>query len=110
MNPKTIIAAFAFSSLLALTPACSHRQSAAQADEEATYLLVGEPCSEGDYSTAIHRADSLLSAPINMSDTLRAYIMIDRDVSLLERGSIEWAYAYADTLIDFGRKTVSALL
>lgn len=109
MNLKPIIATFALSLLMAVPTACSHRQSVAMADEEATYLLVGEPCSEGDYATAIHRADSLLSAPINMSDTLRAYIMIDRDVSLLEQGTLDWGYAYADTVIDFGRKTGIAL-
>lgn len=32
-------------------------------EEEAIYSLVGQPCAEGDYATAIARADSLLVLP-----------------------------------------------
>ena len=68
-------------------------------------MLVGEPCADGDYPKAIARADSLLASPREMSDSLKAFIMIDRNVSILEYGALEWGEANTDTLIDFGRKT-----
>ncbi len=73
-------------------------------EEEKIYNLVGDPCAEGDYLTAIARADSILALPLEMSDSLRACIMIDRDVSIAEYGNLDWGAAYADTIIDFGRK------
>lgn len=75
-------------------------------EEEAIYSLVGQPCAEGDYATAIARADSLLvlPPPVALSDTLRAYIMIERDVALLESGDIDRGFTYADTVIEFGRQ------
>lgn len=83
---------------------CGGNPRIAPGDEETTYLLVGTPCAEGDYATAVYRADSLLNSPIEMSDSLKAYIMIDRDVALLESGQTERAFAYADTIIDFGHR------
>lgn len=74
-------------------------------EEESIYLLVGEPCADGDYPKAIARADSLLASPREMSDSLKAFIMIDRNVSILEYGALDWGEANTDTLIDFGRKT-----
>jgi len=73
------------------------------ADEE-LYSLVGEPCAEGDYNTAIARADSLL-AGVEMSDSVRAYIMLDRNVSILNMGWLGWGGAYADTVIAFGKSS-----
>lgn len=83
---------------------CERYHHNSNEEELAIYLLVGEPCSEGDYPTAIRRADSLLNGSTVMSDSLRAYIMIDRDVSILEYGDREWAASYADTVIDYGRR------
>lgn len=97
--------AILFLILLFLLPACVRHKSVPEEEEEAIYLLVGEPCSEGDYATAIARADSILASPREMSDTLRAYIMIDRDVAISEYGHLDWGARYADTLIDFGRRT-----
>lgn len=79
--------------------------------EEEIYNLVGDPCAEGDYATAIRHADSLLAHPslTGMSDMLRASIMIDRDVALLESGDLDRSALYADTVIEFGRKTGTPL-
>ncbi len=91
-------------SIVSLFIGCSRRERVPSDEEEAIYNLVGDPCAKGDYSTAIARADSILVAPREMSDSLRAFIMIDRDVSILEQGNLDWAIAYADTVIDFGSK------
>lgn len=72
-------------------------------EDQAIYELVGIPCGEGDYDTAIRRADSLL-AQNNLSDSLRAFIMIDRNVATLEKGDIERGVPAIDTLIDFGKR------
>ncbi|MCM1489791.1 MAG: histidine kinase [Muribaculum sp.] len=100
----TIMSSFSILTALAIMVCCGHRETVSETEEVALYQLVGEPCSEGDYATAIRRADSLLNAPRQMSDTLKSYIMIDRDVSILEGGNPAWATAYADTVIEFGKK------
>lgn len=89
--------------LLGTTISCRENTPNNESTDEATYMLVGIPCSEGDYATAISRADSLLKTQPQMSETLKAYIMIDRDVALGESGQTDRAFAYADTLIEFGR-------
>ena len=92
--------------LLALMlTSCHSPERVPENEEEEIYLLVGEPCSEGDYPKAIARADSLLASPREMSDSLKAFIMIDRNVSICEYGNLDWGIANTDTLIDFGRKT-----
>lgn len=83
---------------------CSRTPAPVTPADEALYYLVGEPCSEGDFPTAIARADSLLSG-VEMSDSVRAYIMLDRNVAILNLGHLEWGGAYADTVIDFGRRS-----
>lgn len=89
---------------------CGSRQQRLLSNEEnEIYNLVGDPCAEGDYLTAISRADSILSLPVQMSDSLRACIMIDRDVSIAEYGNLDWGAAYADTIIDFGKRHGVAL-
>lgn len=89
---------------------CSHqRKRMLTSEEDKIYNLVGNPCAEGDYLTAIARADSILSLSIQISDSLRACIMIDRDVSIAEYGNLEWGAAYADTIIDFGKRHNVAL-
>lgn len=88
---------------------CARYDCVPESEEEAVYLLVGEPCGEGDYLTAIARADSILASPREMSDSLRAFIMIDRNVAILEYGNLDWASANADTLIEFGHQSGIAL-
>ncbi|MDE6340937.1 MAG: hypothetical protein K2K93_01335, partial [Muribaculaceae bacterium] len=95
--------------LLRVWQGCSRTERVPENEEEDIYLLVGEPCAEGDYLTAISRADSLLAAPREMSDSLRAFIMIDRDVSICEYGHLDWGKAYADTIIEFGKSRGIAL-
>lgn len=72
-------------------------------DENRVFELVAAPGAEGRYADAIAAADSILTN-CEMSDTLRAYIMIERDVALFNSGDIMAATAYADTLSSFGRK------
>lgn len=40
-----------------------------------------------------------------MSDSLRAYIMIERNVALMNMGDMERGFTNADTLVDFGRSS-----
>ncbi len=87
-----------------LSESCTRHERVPESEEEAVYMLVGEPCSEGDYPTAIARADSILASPREMSDSLKAFIMIDRNVAILEYGHLDWAAEYADSVIDFGER------
>ncbi len=73
-------------------------------DEERVYMLVATPGAEGDFTRAVAVSDSLF-ANCAMSDSLKAYIMIERDVALMNGGDIERGMAYADTLIAFGRSS-----
>ncbi len=104
MNKNTISLLLSLPFIAILLMNCERHHHNSDEEELAIYMLVGEPCSEGDYPTAIRRADSLLNGSTVMSDTLRAYIMIDRDVSILEYGNREWAASYADTVIGYGRR------
>lgn len=93
--------------VLPLLGGCDHVRSSAKAgiapdDEEEAFMLVAGPGAEGDYAKAISTADSLL-ANCSMSDSLRLYLMIERDVALLNSGNLEAASAFADTLIAEGR-------
>ncbi len=72
-------------------------------EEEQTFNLVYQPGSEGRYADVISIADSLLGN-CEMSDSLRAFIMIERNVALINMGNSEWGFNHADTLISFGRK------
>lgn len=78
------------------------RRTVPSDDEERVYMLVATPGAEGDYDRAVAVSDSLF-ANCAMSDSLRAYLMIERDVALMNGGDIERGMAYADTLIAFGR-------
>lgn len=72
-------------------------------EEEAVFMSVYEPGAEGRYDDAIHIADSLLSN-VAMSDTLRAYIMIERGTAIFNRGDMDHALSYADTMVRFGQR------
>lgn|GEM_PF-2796770 len=67
------------------------------------FSLVSDPGAQGDYATTLSRADSIL-ALTNIGDTLRGYIMIEKDVALMNSGRVDEALIYSDTLIDFGKK------
>lgn len=67
-------------------------------------MLVAGPGGEGDFMRAIAVSDSLLANCV-MSDTLKAFIMIERDVAMLNAGLVERGMSYSDTLIAFGKKT-----
>ncbi|MCM1355862.1 MAG: histidine kinase [Staphylococcus sp.] len=92
--------------MLPLLGSCNHfshsKACIAPDEEEEAFMLVAGPGAEGDYAKAISTADSLL-ANCTMSDSLRLYVMIERDVALLNRGDLEGAGAFADTLIAEGR-------
>ncbi len=91
------------------TLSCTERERVPENEEEYVYLLVGEPVSEGDYTLAIARADSILASPREMSDSLRAYIMIDRNVAIIEQGHLDWGASNADSVIEFGKSHDIAL-
>ncbi len=88
---------------LLFATACRKKQ-ARPIDEDEMYASVFVPASEGSYHEAITIADSLL-ANETMGDSLRAYIMIERDVALFNMGNMDAAAAYADTLLEFGKRT-----
>lgn len=71
-------------------------------EEEQTFNLVFQPGYEGRYDAVIAVADSLLEN-CEMSDSLRAFIMIERNVALMNMGNSEGGFNHADTLIAFGR-------
>ncbi|MDE6337908.1 MAG: hypothetical protein K2L34_15195, partial [Muribaculaceae bacterium] len=72
-------------------------------DEEVRlFSLVADPSAEGDYATAIRRADSLLEG-VAMGDTLKGYIMLERNTALGNSGNIVGALTYTDTVLDFAR-------
>lgn len=73
-------------------------------EEEAVFEEVYVPGAEGRYDDAIRVADSILSH-VAMSDTLRAYIMIERGTALFNKGDMPSAKAYTDTMIRFGRES-----
>ena len=65
-------------------------------------MLAAGPNSEGDFPGALSAADSLL-ASLNMSDSLRGYIMMERAVALANMGRVDDALRYSDTLSEFAR-------
>jgi len=69
-------------------------------DESRVFMLVAEPSSEGRYDEAIAISDSLLRETV-MSDSLKGYIMVERNVALFNSGHIAESMAYSDTLIQF---------
>lgn len=72
-------------------------------DEEVRiFSLVAAPSAEGDYPTAIRRADSLLRS-VEMGDTLKGYIMLERNTALGNSGNIIGSLNYTDTVIGFAR-------
>lgn len=73
-------------------------------EEEKIFNLVFQPGAEGRYEEAIAIADSLLEN-YEMSDSLRAFIMIERDVAAYNMGNLDGCFSHADTLIAFGRET-----
>jgi len=90
--------------LAAVVHACGNRPVAISPDDEArVFMLVAGPSSQGLYNQAVRAADSILASAV-MSDSLRGYIMIERDVALLNGGNETAAAAYADTLIAYGHR------
>lgn len=71
--------------------------------EEQLYNLVYEPGARGDYAEAIRLSDSLLNKKVELSDSLRAYLLIEKVVALMNSGQITEATLCADTLISFGQ-------
>ncbi len=69
-------------------------------DESRVFMLVAGPSSEGCYERAIAVSDSLLRETV-MSDSLKGYIMVERNVALFNSGHIVESMAYSDTIIQF---------
>lgn len=95
-------------SLLLISTGCNpHSKSKVTVPSEAEeniFMLVYTPNYEGRYHEAITTADSIM-ATCQMSDSLKAFIMIERDVALINMGEVEAGYNFADTLISFGKET-----
>lgn len=83
--------------------ACRQQRQATDEEEQRLFMLVYEPGAEGDFATAIHRADSLLGN-VEMGDTLKAYIMVERSTAMFNSGQYVRAEEAADTLLVFSRK------
>lgn len=95
-------------SFLLLSTGCSphskSKDTVPSEAEENIFMLVYTPNYEGRYHDAIATADSIM-AKCQMSDSLKAFIMIERDVALMNMGNVEAGYNFADTLISFGKET-----
>ncbi len=81
-----------------------HKSTVPSDAEEEMFMLVFEPNYEGRHDDAVSVADSLLSN-CQMSDSLKAFIMIERDVALINMGRSDDGFRFADTLITFGKET-----
>lgn len=71
-------------------------------DEEKIFMLVYKPGYEGRFQEAVDKADSLLGI-YDMSDSLKAYILCERTVALINMGDLTRGKTSNDTLIDFAR-------
>jgi len=105
---RNLPALFIVSLIFSLWTGCSnsnrYKATVPSGEEEQTFNLVFQPGYEGRYDDVISIADSLLEN-CEMSDSLRAFIMIERNVALINMGNSEGGFNHADTLISFGRKT-----
>lgn len=87
--------------------ACTSRQTAASdatmgdEEEERIFMLVAEPGATGEFDRAVAVSDSLL-ANVALSDSLRAYIMLERLTALNNGGRYDECLAFTDTVIRYG--------
>ncbi len=82
--------------------ACHRPQPVSPDDETRLYDKVMTLGAEGRYKEAIAAADSINA--LNIGDSLRANIMLERMLAFGNMGEIGRAMEYSDTVIGFGRK------
>ena len=87
---------------VAIASGCARKHKVTESEEQALFERVSDLGAEGFYDEAIALSDSILNSDIELSDTVKAYIMIERNVALMNAGKTTEAAAYADTLADFG--------
>lgn len=93
--------------------ACHKSPPVCTGEENVLYDRVAEMGANGKYEEAISLSDSILQ--LDISDSLRAYIMLERMVAYGNSGDLNQAMTYAEPVINFGKKhgisevTISAL-
>lgn len=97
-NEKTILSAICSVDsvcVLQIPPPCVN-------DENILYDRVAELGANGQYEEAISVSDSILQ--LNITDSLKAYIMLERMLAFGNMGEMNQAKAYVDEVIDFSKK------
>lgn len=90
------------SAVILIISACHRQQPTYTGDENVLYDRVAELGANGQYKEAISLSDSILQ--LNISDSLKAYIMLERMLAFGNMGEKDQAMAYVGTVIDFGKK------
>lgn len=96
---KKLLLALLYASLLG---ACGRQEKVSVSNENILYDKVAELGASGAYQEVIEQSDSILQ--LQIGDSLRAYIMLERMVAMGNMGNMRHATAYADTVIDYGKK------
>lgn len=87
--------------LMLVVAGCHSFSHKMEEDEEVRiFSLVADASASSDFPLAISRADSILKT-VEIGDTLRAYIMLERNTAMLMYGLIDEGQAYADSVINF---------
>lgn len=82
--------------------ACGRHEKYAVSNENILYDKVAELGASGAYQEAIELSDSILQ--LQIGDSLRAYVMLERMVAMANIGNMSQASAYADTVMEYGKK------
>lgn len=89
--------------ILTIAMGCARKDKVSESEEQALFERVNYLGAEGRYDDAVSLSDSILDSGLQLSDSVKAYIMIERNVALMNAGKVDAAAAYADTLAAFGR-------
>ncbi len=90
--------------ILTIAMGCARKDKVSESEEQALFERVNYLGAEGRYEDAVSLSDSILDSGLQLSDSVKAYIMIERNVALMNAGKVDAAAAYADTLAAFGRE------
>ena len=71
---------------VAIASGCARKHKVTESEEQALFERVSDLGAEGFYDEAIALSDSILNSDIELSDTVKAYIMIERNVALMNAG------------------------
>jgi len=81
---------------------CSRQKPSDNSAEEQIHTHISTLGAEGKFRETIAAADSALT--LSLSDSARAYIMLERMVAIYNSGNIRQARHYADSVEAFGKK------